>query len=190
MAMFPRARRAADTHTFRLLPLLLVTMIATGGCMSSSPEDDPNTRLPRMERSDALTWARDYTSYMAEITDVELINSTEKINYEECLGANGELADDGRYSLFYYVYSPAPVTEHTRVVRALRQELKKKGYEVTGYREFKDSYYAATLSARNRSNGYSVTADTVGSGKTKPQRLSFAVRTPCMLPPGVKQQQF
>ena len=75
-------------------------------------------------------------------------------------------------------------------MRKLRRELPKQGYEVRSYREFKSAYASAVFRARNKENEYSVEAETVGSGKTKPQRLSFAVRTPCMLPPGAKQQQF
>ncbi|MGY0486418.1 hypothetical protein [Streptomyces sp. WG-D5] len=97
--------------------------------------------------------------------------------------------DDGRYSLFHYIYSSAPSTDHTRIVRTLRSELTEQGYEITSYREFKSAYESSVLSARNKKNDYVVEADTVGSGKTKPQRFSFAVRTPCMLPPGAKQQQ-
>jgi len=143
-----------------------------------------------MEKDAALKWAKDYTEYMARLTDVELTPSTAKTHFEACIGENDEVAEDGRYSLFYYVYSPAPVTEHTRVARTLRQELSQQGYEVTSYREFKDAYASMVFRARNKKNSYMVTADTVGSGKKKPQELSFAVRTPCMLPPGVKQQQF
>ncbi|MEV1084357.1 hypothetical protein AB0I98_40150 [Streptomyces sp. NPDC050211] len=155
-----------------------------------SEGDNPNAPLPRMEKDAALKWAKDYTAYMARLTDVELIPSTAEVNFEACIGENDEVAEDGRYSLFYYIRSPAPVTEHTRVVRTLRQELPGQGYEVTGYREFKDAYESAVFRANNKKNSYRVTAETVGSGKTKPQRLSFSVRTPCMLPPGAKQQQF
>lgn len=155
-----------------------------------SQGDDRNAPLPRMEKDAALKWAKDYTAYMARLTDVEIIPSTAEVNFEACIGENDEVAEDGRYSLFYYIRSPAPVTEHTRVVRTLRRELPEQGYEVTGYREFKDAYESAVFRANNKENSYRVTAETVGSGKTKPQRLSFSVRTPCMLPPGAKQQQF
>ena len=155
-----------------------------------SQSDDRNAPLPRMERDAALKWAKDYTEYMARLTDVELTPSTAKVNFEACVGENDEIAQDGRYSLFYYVYSPAPAAEHTRVVRTLRRELSQEGYEVTGYREFKDAYASAVFRARNTKNSYRVTAETAGSGKTEPQALSFSVRTPCMLPPGAKQQQF
>lgn len=155
-----------------------------------SQSDDPNAPLPRMKKEAALQWAEDYTAYMARITDVELLPATADVNWEACVGENDEVADDGRYSLFYYIYSPAPSSEHTRIVRKLRRELPQHGYEVTSYREFKGAYESAVFRARNKKNSYSVSADTVGSGKTKPQRLSFAVRTPCMLPPGVEQQQF
>lgn len=156
----------------------------------SSESADRNAPLPRMDKDAALKWAEDYTAYMARLTGVELIPSTAKVNFEACIGENDEVAEDGRYSLFYYVYSPAPVTEHTRIVRELRGELPKQGYEVTSYREFKSAYASAAFGARNKKSGYSVDADTVGSGRTKPQRFSFAVRTPCMLPPGAEQQRF
>ncbi|WP_344406182.1 hypothetical protein [Streptomyces longisporus] len=143
-----------------------------------------------MAKDDALKWAKDSTAHMAELTDVELLPDTAKVHFEACVGANDEVAEDGRYSLFYYVYSPAPATDHTRIVRKLRSELSKRGYEVTSYREFRSAYASAVFRARGKKTSYSVEAETVGSGKRKPQRFSFAVRTPCMLPPGVKQQQF
>ncbi|MFD8565969.1 hypothetical protein [Streptomyces sp. NPDC057694] len=156
----------------------------------SKSDDDANAPLPRMSKDDAVKWAEKYTAHMAELAGVELTVSSAKTNFEDCVGAKDEVAEDGRYSLYYYVDSPAPVSEHTRIVRKLRSELSKQGYEVTSYREFKDSYESAAFSARNKKKGYSVEADTVGSGKTKPQAFNFAVRTSCMLPPGVKQQQF
>jgi hypothetical protein len=143
-----------------------------------------------MAKDEALRWAKDYTEYMAKLTDVELLPDTEKVHFEDCLGKNDEVAEDGRYSLFYYIYSPAPATDHTRIVRQLRRDLPQRGYEVVDYREFKNAYESSIFAARNKKNDYTVEAETVGSGKTKPQRFSFAVRTPCMLPPGVKQQQF
>jgi hypothetical protein len=156
----------------------------------SDDRDDRNAPLPRMAKDDAVKWAKDYTAYMAGLAGVELTASSARTKFEACVGANDEVPEDGRYSLFYYVDSPAPVEEHTRIVQKLRSELPERGYEVTSYREFKNSYESAAFSARNRKNGYSVEADTVGSGKTKPQVFNFAVRTPCMLPPGVEQQKF
>ncbi|MFR9674670.1 hypothetical protein [Streptomyces sp. TR06-5] len=142
-----------------------------------------------MKKDAALKWAEDYTTYMARLTDVDLLPPTAHVNWENCVGVNDEVAEDGRYSLFYYIYSPAPTSEHTRVVRKLRHELPQHGYKVLGYRQFKNSYESATLQMRNVENSYLITAHTVGSGQTGPQRLSFGVRTPCMLPPGVEQQQ-
>lgn len=155
-----------------------------------SQAEDPNTPLPRMTKDSALKWAKDYTAYMARITEVDLVHDTAEVHFEACVGENDEVAEDGRFSLFYYVYSPAPTSEHTRIVRTLRRELPQHGYEVTAYREFKSAYESAVFRARNEENDYNVAAETVGSGKTKPQRLSFSVRTPCMLPPGKTQQQF
>lgn len=84
----------------------------------------------------------------------------------------------------------APARDRTRIVRKLRSELPKPGYEVTSYREFKSASASSVFRARSKKDDYNIEAETVGSGKTKPRRFSFAVRTPCMLPPGAKQQQF
>ncbi|TQJ90399.1 hypothetical protein [Streptomyces sp. SLBN-31] len=157
---------------------------------TTDPRTDPNAPLPRVDRKAAAKWAEEYTTYLARLTGVALDPSTARANFEPCLGRNDEIATDGRYSLFYYVNSPAPVTEHTRVVRTLRHELPQQGYEVTAYREFENAYASAVFRARDTRSSYLVTADTVGSGRTRPQRLSFAVRTPCLLPPGVEQQRF
>ena len=156
--------------------------------MSRSP--DPNAPLPRMEKNAAVKWAEAYIAYVAGLAGAVVLLDTAEVHFEACVGENGEVAEDGRYSLFYYVYSPAPATDHTRIVRKLRGELPEQGYDVTGYREFESAYASAVFRARDKKNDYSVEAETVGSGKTKPQRFSFAVRTPCMLPPGVEQQQF
>lgn len=151
-------------------------------------QSDPNAPLPRMKKATALQWAKDYTAYMAEITDVELRPSTAKIYFEACVGENDEVAEDGRYSLFYYVRSSASTTKHAHVVRTLRRQLPRHGYKVTSYREFKSAYTNAVFRARNLKNDYSVSANSMGSSESL--RFTFGVRTPCMLPPGVKQQQF
>ncbi|MFJ4756665.1 MULTISPECIES: hypothetical protein [unclassified Streptomyces] len=174
--------------TLRTAVVSLAALLLTAACTSEGA--DPNAPLPRTAKDDALRWAEKRTASMAEIAGVELTASTAKAHFENCVGADDEVAEDGRYSLFYYVDSPAPVTDHTRVVRTLRLELGRQGYEVTGYREFKDTYASAVFRANDEKTHYRVTAETVGSGGTKPQALSFSVRTPCMLPPGVKQQQF
>ncbi|MEU6147565.1 hypothetical protein ABZ848_45360 [Streptomyces sp. NPDC047081] len=163
-------------------------LFLVAGCTSQA--DARNAPLPRVAKADALKWAKDSTAHMAELTGAELLPGTAKVNWEQCVGENDEVAEDGRYSLFYYVYSPAPSTEHTPMVRKLRSELPGEGYELTSYREFKSAYASAVFRARDKRNDYSVEAETVGSGRTKPQRFSFAVRTPCLLPPGAKQQQF
>ncbi|MHB9758396.1 hypothetical protein ACYBSK_28790 [Streptomyces sp. BYX5S] len=166
-----------------------LALLTAGGCVSQE-DHERNAPLPRMERDAVLKWAKDFTAYMADASGADLVPSTEKTNFETCVGAHDEVAEDGRYSLFYYVYSSAPATQHTRLVRALRESLEKHGYDVTDYREFKNSYESALLWAENEKNRYRVMAETVGSGRTKPQRFSFSVRTPCLLPPGAEQQQF
>ncbi|MFD8565968.1 hypothetical protein [Streptomyces sp. NPDC059639] len=161
----------------------------TEGCASQDAADR-DALLPRTEKAAAVKWAKDHTARLAEAVGVDLLPDTARTVFEECVGEHDEVADDGRYSLFYYVYSPAPATDHTRIVRTLRSELTRSGYEITGYREFKSAYESAVLRARNTKNRYFVEGETVGSGKAKPQRFSFSVSTPCMLPPGAEQQQF
>ncbi|MFD8304744.1 hypothetical protein ACFV29_20710 [Streptomyces sp. NPDC059690] len=188
--MNPAAR--GTTAAGRAAIAVSAALLLVAGCASqddTSPKG-VNSALPRKEREDALRSAKDTTARMARLTGAELLPDTAKAVYEGCVGENDEVADDGRYTLFYYVYSPAPATEHTSMVRKLRSRLPGQGYEVTSYREFKSAYASAVFRARNKKNDYRVEAETVGSGKTKPQRFSFAVRTPCLLPPGAQQQKF
>ncbi|MFJ4716061.1 hypothetical protein [Streptomyces sp. NPDC088785] len=188
MTIRSKAPSSARERAVRTAVALCAAMLLTGGCMSQ--DDDRNAPLPRMAKDTALKWAKDHTAHLARVAGVDLLPDTARTVFEDCVGAHDEVADDGRYSLLYYVYSPAPATEHTRIVRTLRDELRKSGYEVTGYREFKSAYESSVLRARNKKNQYSVEAETVGSGKKKPQRFSFSVSTPCLLPPGAEQQQF
>ncbi|MFI5757337.1 hypothetical protein [Streptomyces sp. NPDC051569] len=153
-------------------------------------KEDINAPLPRMSRESALTWAKEYTSYLGTVAAVDIDRATEVTHYEDCVGEGDEVAEDGRFSLFYYVFAEVPTEQQTDVVRKLKSRLAKEGFEVTGYREYQDSRYTATFSARHEKDGYSVMSDPGKPHKGAPSSMSFGVRTLCMLPPGVKQQQF
>lgn len=87
-------------------------LLLAGGCAfqdDASPKGR-NSPLPRTAREDALWWAKDSTARMAGLTGAELLHDTAEAVFEPCVGENNETADDGRYTLYYYVYSPAPAT--------------------------------------------------------------------------------
>ncbi|MBT2528097.1 hypothetical protein J7E91_22430 [Streptomyces sp. ISL-99] len=151
---------------------------------------DINAPLPRMTRQAALKWAQDYTAYMGGIAGVDIDRSTEVPRFRNCVGKNDEVAEDGRFTLTYYVFAEVPHTQHTAAVRALKSRLEKEGYEMAGYREYQDAYYSASLSARHKEHGYTVMADTNKPKKTSPDSMSFSANVPCMLPPDAEQQQF
>ncbi|MBT2400697.1 hypothetical protein [Streptomyces sp. ISL-100] len=168
-----------------------VAVLITGGCMPADDDSkDINAPLPRMTREAALKWAKDYTGYMGGIAGVDIDRSTEVPRYAGCVGENDEVAEDGRFVFRYRVFTELPPTQHTAVVRALKSQLEKDGYEIADYREYQDARLSASLLAIHKEHGYTVSANTNRPNKTSPDSMSFSANVPCMLPPDAEQQQF
>ncbi|MFD7108151.1 hypothetical protein [Streptomyces celluloflavus] len=173
----------------KILTPILITLAASvllyaGACMPQKSED-PNKPLPRKSRAESLTWAKQYTSTMAHYAEVKTGHTFGPFtDFEECIGKNDEVADDGRYTLTYTVYADLPLAAHIPAVRKLRTALEKHAdVKITGFQE-KDS--EVTLYGRHDGENFSLIADTV----KPPNTLRLSVSTPCFLPPEAKQQKF
>ncbi len=153
----------------------------------SQPSSDPNKALPRKSREDSLAWAKRYTSSMAHYAGVKVGNKFGPFtDFEDCIGQNDEVADDGRYTLTYTVYAEVPREEQIPVVRKLRAALKDHGgVEVSSYEERPQSH-EVVLDGRHKTENFSLIADTA----KPPNTLRLSVSTPCFLPPGARQQKF
>lgn len=153
----------------------------------SQPSNNPNKALPRKSREDSLAWAKHYTSTMAHYAGVKVGNKYGPFtDFEDCIGQNDEVADDGRYTLTYTVYAEVPLEEHIPAVRKLRAALKNHGgVEVSSYEERPQSH-EVVLDGRHKTEKFSLIADTA----KPPNTLRLSVSTPCYLPPGVTQQKF
>ncbi|MFD9488633.1 hypothetical protein ACFWBX_32655 [Streptomyces sp. NPDC059991] len=84
----PRRSAAASALTLLL-----------GGCMSDKKE--ANAPLPRMSKENAEEWAKHWTGSMTRTAKAALDPKTAKptADYSNCIGKNGESADDGRFAL-------------------------------------------------------------------------------------------
>ncbi|MGW4806360.1 hypothetical protein [Kitasatospora sp. NPDC004272] len=143
-----------------------------GACMDSP---DPNEPLPAMAKGDAQAWAQKVTEYMAQSAGVTLTADTVKPFFSNCEGKNGEVADDGRYTLAYHVSSTVPLAEHPGAVRKIKAALEKDGFTITSYRETVNNQPDALLYAKHDEGRYFIDVST--------DRLTFTVNTRCLMPP-------
>ncbi|MGW8846973.1 hypothetical protein ACWGNE_04275 [Streptomyces xiamenensis] len=150
----------------------------------SSGVNDP---LPRMSREDAEAWAAHWIESLARTTGGEIDEGTKKINFFDCLGKNDEIAEDGRFDHSYSARVVLSPEARTQAVIDIRDTLEEKGFEVTSYRSDPSLTPANMLRMRHPEDHQSVTAEDFAENEN---HLLLIVRTPCLLPPDVEQQQF
>ncbi|MFJ1796578.1 alpha/beta hydrolase [Kitasatospora griseola] len=175
----PAPMHRTSTHTRRralAAATALSVSLLLGGCVTSP---DPNEPLPVMAKSDAEAWARHMTEYMAQTADITLTPDSAKPYFSNCEGKNGEVADDGRYTLAYHAASTVPVAQHPDAVRKIKAALEKEGFAITGYRETVNDQPDALLYAKHNEGRYFIDVSTGGGT----DRLTFTVNTRCLMPP-------
>ncbi|WAL75380.1 hypothetical protein OU787_29925 [Kitasatospora sp. YST-16] len=140
---------------------------------------DPNEPLPVMAKSDAQAWAQHMTEHLAEVGGVTVAPESIKPYFSNCEGKNGEVAEDGRYTLAYHAASTVPVDQHPEAVRKIRTALEKEGFRITGYRETVDGQPDVLLYAKHDEGRYFIDIGTTGGVHW----LSISVSTRCLMPP-------
>ncbi|MFJ7998523.1 hypothetical protein ACIQ7D_15460 [Streptomyces sp. NPDC096310] len=177
-------KRPFSSTVLRRGTTALVLTLVLGGCMSDSGINDP---LPRMSKEKAEEWARHWTESMARTAQAEIEPETDPelpaANFTNCIGKNGESADDGRFTLRYSVRAKLPRERQAEAIRAVRDTLKEKGFEIQGYRSDPSKDPANLVDAKHPKDHQFVSA-----GDLDDKRIVLIVSTPCLLPPGVKQQ--
>ncbi|MFD9793291.1 hypothetical protein ACFWXK_20345 [Streptomyces sp. NPDC059070] len=151
-----------------------------------SGKKEANAPLPRMTREKAEAWAKHWTDSMTRTAKATLVPGTAdpRASFTNCVGRQGETADDGRFTLRYSVRATLPRPQHADAVRALRDALKSQGFEIQGYRSDPGKDPANLLDAQHPRDRHSISAEDLDG-----DLLLFVVSTPCLLPPGVEQQQ-
>ncbi|MFJ9459222.1 hypothetical protein ACIRST_29560 [Kitasatospora sp. NPDC101447] len=143
-------------------------------------KDDP---LPVKSQQEALDWARQIIAHVAQTTGARINAEPEIYGFNPCVGRNGEKAPDDRYTLDYGVHADVPDDQQNDVLRKVRDLLTGEGLKVTEYQEIPagdpPAQPAAAFSARHPDSQYVVDVDSTGGHN----RMSLAVRTPCLLPP-------
>ncbi|MFH8404883.1 hypothetical protein ACH4FX_08905 [Streptomyces sp. NPDC018019] len=159
--------------------LLILALLATGGCMNDSGKNDP---LPVRSKEKAEQQVRELIGSLAAQYSLKTDEKTVDKEFRDCFGKNHERAGDGRFDLTYSVRSRLPGEEHGKALRAMREKLEASGYKVSGYREEASD---ALMDAEGGVDGFSVSVESYRPAT----ELVFSVTTPCFLPPGVKQEQ-
>ncbi|MFJ2558733.1 MULTISPECIES: hypothetical protein [unclassified Streptomyces] len=154
--------------------------------MSDGAINDP---LPRMSREKAEEWAMHWTGSMARTANAEIQPETDPelpaAKFTDCVGKNNEVVDDGRFTLRYSVRAKLPKAQHPEAIRAIRDTLKEKGFEIQGYRSDPTKDPANLVDATHPKDHQFVSA-----GDVTDELLTLIVVTPCLLPPGAEQKQF
>ncbi|MFJ2110994.1 hypothetical protein ACIOEX_03555 [Streptomyces sp. NPDC087850] len=165
----------------------LVLTLLLGGCGMS--DDGVNDPLPRMSKKKAEEWARHWTESMARTAKAQIEPETDPdvpaADFTECIGKSGESADDGRFTLSYNMRARLPKDQHADAIRAIRDTLEEKGFEIVGYRSDPSKDPANLVDAKHPKDRQFVSA-----GDVSDNLLTLIVSTPCLLPPGAEQQQW
>ncbi|WP_037647317.1 hypothetical protein [Streptomyces flavidovirens] len=152
----------------------------------SQQADDINKPLPRKSRAESLAWAKEYTTAMAHYAEVKITDDpAPREHFQDCVGQNDEVPEDGRYTLTYAAYVKLGEDQHIATVRKLRKALEAHGVRITGHTE-RPKTTEAILYGKNDKEGYFIIADSVNP----PGTIRLSVSTPCFLPPEAKQQHF
>ncbi|RPE29150.1 hypothetical protein [Kitasatospora cineracea] len=134
-----------------------------------------------MAKADTQVWAQKMTEYMAQAAGVTLNKDSVNPFFSNCEGKNGEVVEDGRYTLAYHVASTVPLAEHPGAVRKLKPVLEQDGFTVTSYRETVNGRPEALLYAKHNEGRYFINVSTGGG----PDRLTFTINTRCLMPSSV-----
>ncbi|MFD4814567.1 hypothetical protein, partial [Streptomyces sp. NPDC058418] len=129
-------KRLVLSPALRRSTTALALALLLGGCGMS--DDGINDPLPRMSKKKAEEWARHWTGSMARTAKAEIEPETDPelpaAKFSDCIGRSGESADDGRFTLRYSVRAKLPKEQHANAIRAIRDTLKQKGFQIVGYR--------------------------------------------------------
>uniref|UniRef100_A0AAU2VLI3 Uncharacterized protein n=1 Tax=Streptomyces sp. NBC_00008 TaxID=2903610 RepID=A0AAU2VLI3_9ACTN len=152
--------------------------------MSDEGVNDP---LPRMSREKAEKWAKHWTDSMVGTAHAHLDPKSARptADFTNCVGSDNEEADDGRFTLSYSVRGTLPRARHARAVTDIEKTLKDKGFDIQSFEVDLDTEPANVVDAKHPEDQQFISVGSVGK-----DLLVFVVSTPCLLPPGVDQQQF
>ncbi|MFR9724170.1 hypothetical protein ACL02R_12520 [Streptomyces sp. MS19] len=137
-----------------------------------------------MSEEEAEEWAAHWTESMARTAQARIDIGTVRARFFHCVGENYEMADDGRFTHRYSVWADIEPERRAEAVRAIRADLEERGLEIQGYRSDPSEDPANALDAWHPQDHQGVTVQDSGASQ-----LLFVVKTPCLLPPGVEQQQ-
>lgn len=151
---------------------------------ATSGGDDRNAPLPVLSRDAALSWARAFTGTMAECAGAVVRPETAVERFYDCVGRRGEVAEDGRFQLFFYVRARLATEAHVAAAVRLARALRANGYQVSGWHQQERSDRPVALDMVHVRQKAYVSAESTGVDE-----MTFATRTGCLLPPGVRQQR-
>jgi hypothetical protein len=155
---------------------VLVAVIATTACTSSSPPKE-NKPVQTETKAAAVSRAESYAQNAA-ISAGSTVQNWQTAS-APCEGRGGEVATDGRWNLTASANVPLAKDQHATVLQRLRDQWQQQGYEIKDFRTIPPDNQQAVLSARNPTDGISITISSTAPPSTA---LAVIVGTPCYKP--------
>ncbi|WP_052851972.1 hypothetical protein [Streptomyces avicenniae] len=137
-----------------------------------------------MSETEARAWSVSSLESVARTAGARIDPASVSDRLSDCTGRNGEQADDGRFFYRYSVLADVPPERRAEAVRAVRDDLEARGLDILGYRSDPAVSPANAVDTEHPEEHYSITVEDNGTS-----HLLLIFMTPCLLPPGVEQQQ-
>jgi hypothetical protein len=171
MTPLPRQRRYLLATTAALV--LALTACTGHPNPGASSTEDP---LPVKHQTDAAQLLKSHADALAATIGAQL-TGWETIA-APCEGANGEQATDGRWNLSGHANIPVPPDQQIATLNRIHDQWKRQGYQITEFRTFPPDNKGGTVTARNPSDGVSITLESTGPGT----EFAVLMLTPCYRP--------
>ena len=167
------------------LALAITAVAVPAGCTSST--DGINAPLPRSGRAQAMTKASATAHAIAAAGGHRAGKPTSGTDVSDCVGTHDEVASDGRFVLQYTVNIDAPPAQHNGIGRQIRASMKKAKYSDITWGPARSKNDEMTL--RGYTGDWSAEVGSTVGNHGPGSLIYIGVTTPCLLPPGAKQQK-
>jgi len=161
----------------RLTVVLAVagTLLADGCGSGPDQNNGKDEKVETKSKTDVVALARGQAEQVAQLTGGTL--EQWETRSSACTGRNGEIADDGRWSLSAFAAVKLPADKHVKGLQAVHDQWQSKNWEITTFRTLPDGV-RGVLDGRDPTNGLTVSlASSVG--KTQ---LALTMGSACYQP--------
>ncbi|WP_157838581.1 hypothetical protein [Streptomyces xiaopingdaonensis] len=137
-----------------------------------------------MGKSEARALAEDVIESAVVSHGGKISPGFDNLFFYRCVGERYELAEDGRFSMSYYGRTEVSPESQAAAMRQIRRALARRGFHVE--RDVPPEVAREISLQAEGPHRFSVSVESDENEGV----VRFSLQTPCLLPPGVKQEEF